>query len=270
MKIDTLTKPAKEYNEDGLLTYKNVYMVLDGATPLFNNRSQQEESIATKYVKLMIDKFKTYYDQKDDFESAMNKANQDAINMFYNSKLSKAELPSAGLAAAVDKGQYLDLYVTGDCEIRVQRQTYVDNHMDTRLRKIDDQALNDIYNHSYNEKDIKEILINNRNKLATKDGYDALMPLKGYSLNLKKRKVKKDSVCALLLYTDGFFSATRNTFNILRVNELFKYDLEEIYQKILDKAKSDPQLNKFKRFKIIDDITAIKITYKDTCKGKTL
>ena len=93
------------------------------------------------------------------------------------------------------------------------------------------------------------------------EGYNVFAPYDNPNFNFLSASVEKKDVKYVYLFSDGFASAfdcfgIYNSFETMFKDEI---DLKLIIDKIVNVAKSDPDYNLYPRFKLIDDITAIKI-----------
>lgn len=264
MKINAKTRKSHHYNEDRFIIGNNFYIVIDGATPLVKTGDRNLACFMVNYIKKHINKYQGRI--KERLEQLSN-------DMFYELNIDSDDtsyLPSASLAYVEEIDDYYHVGILGDCEVTFK--TY-DNEIircfTTELTKLDDISLSKQveYAYKYNihvieaRKYIQDILIKHRKMINKNDGYFAYTLAKDYVLNEKEFKINKELVKEIYLYSDGFSQSFQHLKIYTSHQEMFKNDLninDEI-DKIEKQAYSDPYCDKYPRFKIIDDITIIKI-----------
>lgn len=253
--VKAVTRPYRDYNEDGFIIEDGFYVVMDGATTLLNGQASKDGSIAERFVHYAKKNLYRFYKESNDFLEAIHRLSRESYHYFNISSKIPAELPSMALVCAIEKKNYYELYIIGDTGVGIK---YLSGRyklaMDKRVKELDRIAVDYKYkSHVY----FKDILIKHRNLLGVK--YQALIPSLEMVYEPIRFRVMKNKVDKILLFTDGYFSM-RDTFMITKKNiDFINHDLDQGVQRIVDVAYQDKDMVKFRRLKVIDDITAIKI-----------
>ena len=269
-KIDFISKPSRDFNEDGIITEHPIYTVFDGATSLKKhpNINTSEAEMLVRYLEKQLP---LAYKHFQSFDQALKTLSKEYFKNNHNIYQNMTHKPSVGIAAAIDTGEHFELYVLGDCEI-----VYLNhNEKATRfsyygLQALDTQAINEMKKIAKEKnisiadarKHIDDILLENRSLMNRLEGYQVFTPDKDPSFEIKHKRILKRTTKALFLYTDGFGQA----FDTLKLRSgystLFhsKLNIDHIVDSINKTWNRDLQLNKHPRFKPKDDITVIKIT----------
>lgn len=264
MKIDALTRKSHFWNEDRFILGNNYYLVIDGATPLIKNKGHNLACYMVKYIKKNIHKY------NGSIKTRLEMLSSDIYKSLKTLSDDTAYLPSASLSYVEDKGDEYEIGIVGDCEAVVKK---VDGEIircyDDSLSKLDDFALSKMIEIA-KEKNIdivdarpfiNDILIENRRLQNKENGYNAYTVLPNFSLNELKFKFKKSDVTEIYLYSDGFSDAFTSLGIYSSYEEMFKnsIDIKEEVNKIKLASYNDSKCNKNPRFKVIDDITIVKI-----------
>lgn len=266
MKIEKLTRKSHYYNEDRFLINKDFIMVMDGATSLENsNLKPTGGSYLVNKLKKDLPKLKG---------NIFSRLNVISKNMYdeisENNDINVKMLPSAGLAWVEFDKDDLVVHTIGDCEATIiTKENKIIRIVINDLIKLDDKAIEEMKEVSKKEnisiKDsrvlINDTLIKHRMMMNTKNGYSIYCPCDKPDFKYSTNKFKISEIKEIYLYSDGFADAF-TTFNIYNSHEeMFSknIDINKVVKKIAIKAFKDPLYNKYPRFKIIDDITAIKI-----------
>lgn len=246
-----ITRKAKQVNEDGTLFKPPYYMVIDGATPL-NNDKKSAALLKTYIIRHFI---KIYESERN-----ITKTLQVISQKYYEIKRYKDEkpvdLPSAGIAIVIDHKDTYELFLLGDTSICVLfKDGNTKLYHDDRLTHLDQEAI------QIKDKNVLiERLKHNRNLLGTH--YDAFIPSKHLIFKEFTYRLKKEDVRKIRLYSDGF-SSIMDTFNdIDDLNTFMNVDIKDILKRIKKLAFSDDSLERYPRFKVIDDISVIEIINK--------
>lgn len=259
MNIKSLTIPYRKYNEDGLIITDNLYVVLDGATTLYETQSTNDYSIASKLVDYMIDELPAIFaSSNNDFEKAIHILSEKSYDYFGFTETEPAKLPSVSLAAVVVSNKHFKLYLLGDVSISYKN---INNNYyrftDTSLDKLDSEVIELFKKYKSREK-VLPYLIRNRNFLGNK--YQAFIPSKEPEFNFKKKQILKSSINRLSIYSDGYYSI-RDTFKIVKNHkEFLDTDIKKAADLIQSAANNDKEIIKYPRLKHIDDISVIELT----------
>lgn len=256
MKYNKITIPYRSYNEDGILINQPLYMVVDGATPLISNQEYHNSSLASLFVEYSLNRIKQVYNETNNFKETLYRVSKEAHNYFNINTLDPVELPSMGLACLIEDDKYYNLYIMGDCAISYVRGDKSERFIDTRLTKLDNIILKEIKK-GKTRKDIMPELINHRNLIGLK--YEVFIPSKNPNFEIKTKRIKKENISKILLYTDGYYSI-RDTFKGVRNHsEFIHLEINEGINIIRSKAEIDRNIEKYPRFKYIDDITVLEL-----------
>ena len=149
------------------------------------------------------------------------------------------------------------------------RSVYETNQLhrfsDQRLVKLDEIGKKMLV-HYMKQKDfnhaitlVKPTLIKHRNLLNEPNGYMAFQPSLVPEFIVKKKTIKLKHLKSFLIYSDGYYSA-RDAFNLFKNHQtFFCSNIEQTISNIKLRAYEDNQLILYPRFKIIDDISVIKV-----------
>lgn len=239
-------------------------MVLDGATALDapkDYKRKSESSRLTSYLK-----------------SALLRTDHPADTELFRSL--SAELygeglfrsASAGLAGAAIEGDVVRFFSLGDCEViyrlksgevgRVKREEL--DALDTAaLERMKQVAREKGISIKESRTFITDILRSNRSMKNALGGYQVFEPLRDPSFTLYEKTYRSDEVDAFYVCSDGF-SQCFTTLDIFPSCEaLFQTEepIESICKKIKSVSFSDPDFDRYPRFKIVDDITVIKVEF---------
>ena len=264
----TIIKP----NEDKIIIFDNLFVVIDGATGLGEKKISSTDSDAQWFVNYISDYFSENWNSKSQFipflREALNAVNSKYLDLINNSENIKPfELPSAGLAAVQIFDKHIIAYRIGDCSLYIKNQnSVIDVFGDSPLNALDQKSISMLTRElkkglSITEarENIKDILKQNRSKMNQKDGY-SVITIHPDSINgFEKKKIDLLKNTELLLTSDGFSA----------FNEKYEFPLEEVFQKVnknsLDDVikelreieSNDDKLLQFPRLKAHDDATCI-------------
>lgn len=258
MRVNKITKGYRNYNEDTYIIHNNYYIVIDGATPLYDNQASSDTSIAYELVKYAEVELPKLLDQYS-FEDAINNLSINAYKYFKFTSNEPAKLPSMGIAAVYIEDKYSTLYLLGDCAISYLNKKGKDyRFVDTSLEELDKISINEFFKTKKRE-DIKETLIKHRNLLGIK--YQAFIPSNNPNFKFMTRRVKTISLQKVLIYSDGYYALRKPFRQVNNHKEFVNTDLNTALKSIQNSAYNDQSINKHKRLKVIDDITAIEIIF---------
>lgn len=266
MKIYCKTRKSHRWNEDRFVRGHDFCIVLDGATPLKKSGRFNEARWLVDYLKKNI----TRYD--GDIKSRLLELCKKAYHEFPADIKEQDYLPSASACWAEWSNEKIRIGILGDCEVTaITKDGEILRCYDDRLRKLDDIAIQEMVSSAHKHSStilearnfIDDTLIKHRNLINKPDGYSALTLSLDPKINEKAFQLEKDKIKNLYLYSDGFSQAFENLKIYRNHVELFK-QIESIdgeIDKIVKTSFEDRNCNKFPRFKIIDDITVVKIDF---------
>lgn len=268
MQIEKITRKSHFYNEDRFIVNKNFCMVVDGATSLKKTNLKPTDG------SFFADQIKKGLSSKNInvFESLNNVSKSVFKKIYKKDDKTDEYLPSAGLAWVEFNEYQINCHTIGDCEIIIKTK---DDRI-IRLRKeelinLDDVAKNEMIkiakskNISIKESRllIEDLLLKHRLKMNKEGGYDVFTPSKNPDFKYLNFSINNNDVKEIYVYTDGFADAYMTLGIFDSYQNMFKESLniQEIVDEIVDKCKKDSNYNLYPRFKLIDDITIIKIIF---------
>lgn len=267
MKVEYKTRKCHYYNEDRIFIGKNLFMVMDGATPLVKNGVKPTEaSWLVSFVKKRLPLT---------CENVVGKLKEISISALeqlveWKFPIDDKYMPSCGISFVNFLGDKIEAQTLGDCEVtfRLKNGEVVRVYQDD-LIKLDAIAVEKMEKIAKEKnipmlearKEINDILIKHRSYMNKKGGYSVFTPSKTGEFTYSNFVIDKDKVDEIYIYTDGI----SQSFDELKIynshEEMFKKSLniEKEIKKIEKKAFLDKDCNKYPRFKTIDDIAVIKI-----------
>lgn len=266
MKVYCKTRKSHRWNEDRFINGRNYSIVLDGATPLKKSEQLNEARWFVDYLKKNIN----IYD--GDIKSRLLKLCEEAYNIFPAELKEDDYLPSASACWAEWNGEEIKLGILGDCEITaITADGKILRYSDDRLRALDNLAVDEMVTAARERNTtvlqarefITDTLIKHRKLVNKPNGYSALTLSPNAKICERAFSLKKCEIKTLYLYSDGFSQAFEN-LGIYETHAHMFERLESIdaeIAKIVEASFNDPDCNMHPRFKIIDDITAIKIDF---------
>ncbi|MDR4969022.1 MAG: hypothetical protein RG740_05340, partial [Acholeplasmataceae bacterium] len=236
IKYQKLSIPSKSYNEDGYIIQPPMYVVFDGATPLFNQDSN--ESSASHMVRFLESNLYSKYNEFHSFEKALHELSKAYHHAQDTIDYDKAKTPSAGIAAVIEDKDYFNLYVLGDCEIvylnqndHAKRFAYYDlQNLDRKaIKQMKEIAKKQNIDFKTARSYIDDTIISNRRLMNEKDGYNVFAPSKCPTFQIKTKRILKSTTKPIFIYTDGFGQAFDNLKIAKGYTNLFKSSLDIEY-----------------------------------------
>ena len=267
MKIKKYTRKSHYFNEDRYIINKDFIMVIDGATSLEkSNLKPTSGAYLAGYIKTTLPKIKG---------NIIERLNIVSKNIYRtletNNNINEKILPSCGMAWVEFYGDKIIIHTIGDCEaFVVKKDNATARIVIDDLLKLDDISLDELKKTS-KEKNISirdarplinETLIKHRLLMNKEGGYSVFTPSNNPNFKYSTHEYNVSEVKDIYLYSDGFADAF-TTFKLFKSAEhLFSKNrnIKKIINKIAKKASEDKNYNKYPRFKIIDDITIVKIS----------
>lgn len=265
MQVDFFSKKYRIFNEDLCIVKNDMFCVMDGATDLNYLNKEQTSSPASKLVSEINDFFNEKKISINNFESLLKEV---LINNVNNEKA------TIGCSLVFIDNNYIYYWTIGDCSILVEYKNKknkiiikkklpkLDSKVIKLARKIQ-QQYNIDFKTALKNNDVVNLLKKNRSKANKFNGYKIISNDEKFikSLKIKFKKIKTSKVNRLILMSDGFYQC----FELLNIfkstQELLNSDLKirNIIEKIFEVQNNDKQLDKYNRFKIHDDASAISI-----------
>ncbi len=275
MKVEKISRKSHYYNEDRFVVSNNFCMVLDGATALQKSNffKPTEASWFVSFIKSSLQR------KTDNVLNKLSEISKQA-HLNFNEILFQNDVginelsyyPSAGLSFAEIHGDKVEICTIGDCEAVVKLKSgKTFRIMQPQLSELDEQALKTMIElkqtrHLKMKDAVKacaDVLLENRKLMNTPSGYSVYTLSQTGEFNYLRERFNIEEIDEIYLYTDGVSQA----FNELKIypswKEMFEksVDIREEVEKIVKKAFSDKECEKYPRFKIIDDVTMLKITF---------
>lgn len=264
MKINARTRKSHYWNEDRFVLGKNYAVVIDGATPLLKNNSFNEACWMVNYLKKNLNKY------TGSIKERLLVLSKEAFNLMPVKIKEENYLPSAGMSWVEWDNEFFYVSILGDCEATL---VTLDNEVircyGSELGLLDNKAIIEMVEiakckqiHVKEARPyVADTLLKHRKMVNKPGGYSAFTLSDNPVINEKTFKFAKDKIKEIYLYSDGFASS----FESLKIYEnhqaMFKdsLDLDLEIQKIVQKSFSDKYCDAYPRFKVIDDITIVKI-----------
>ncbi len=263
---------SAKYNEDIIGTTPKGVWVLDGATGLNNKNLVCKESDAkwyvtwwNEYLNENIDKNKNL---KDIVKEGIRLINKEYEEKLENSEITKLDKPSSSLCVVKFHQDNIEYLILGDCALHTLESDKVSIIKTQSLQELDNkvyekmESLPDLWNISHEEiKDrVMDIIINNRLKKNTKEGYWILEFEEEAVDNALYGSITIDKNISIMLTSDGF-SCISDRYALIKDKELIKevkrHGVSNIYSKLRGFEEEEFSVNKFPRFKIKDDSSCI-------------
>lgn len=266
MHIEKITRKSHQYNEDRFLIQKDFVMVMDGATSLDkSNLKPTSGSYLVNKIKSDLPKL------KGDIISRLDIIAKDIYKTLEDSNgMDSRILPSAGLSWVEFQQNEIIVHTIGDCEASiVTKDNKVIRIVINDLLKLDDIAINELIEISKKENiSIKEArpkisntLVRHRLLMNKENGYSIFTPSANPNFKYSTTIFKKSDIKEMYLYSDGFSDAF-TTFKLYSSPEAMfskSININNVVKEIVKKSQEDKSYNKYPRFKLIDDITVVKI-----------
>ena len=266
MKIYPKTRKSHRWNEDRFIVGKDYFVVIDGATPLKKSGQFNEARWMVDYLKK---NFKRY---SGDIKYRLQRLCEDAYNDLPVKLSDEDYLPTASACWAELSQKKIKIGILGDCEVTaVTKDGKIIRFYDDKLEGLDKKAIDEMVSVAKEKnlrieearKFIQETLIRHRKLANKKDGYFVLSLSPSVQINEKSYEIDAENVKTLYLYSDGFSQAFTNLKIYPDHREMFEKieGLDAEIKKIVDVSFGDEKLDKYPRFKKIDDVTVVKIDF---------
>lgn len=260
----------KAKNEDCFYLADDLAFVIDGASGLDKINITNEISDAAWYshnIKDAILEFQNESDIREVLFRAVKKVNGEyrKLEGFEQVK----DFPSAVIAMARKKEDFLEILVLGDCMCILQkRDMSVERVEDTRIETFDKRAIQ--YGMLKREETgldfcdtkvmYRNILISNRTMKNKPGGYYCLSDDDAAIHEAYVKKYRLDDIRAIGIMSDGF-SQILDLFHLYDdksfLSTISQKDLHEIYDELYDAQCADRKMNIYPRFSKSDDATLL-------------
>ncbi|WP_157724771.1 protein phosphatase 2C domain-containing protein [Virgibacillus phasianinus] len=280
MKVEYKTaKGVSRLNEDSLIINKDelVYGVADGVSSLVPFTSRKNLTggyIASNEVKQHFESNKKHGDLFSGV-SRVNQRIQDEMKK-YDIDISKKEtLWGTALALLKITDTSIEYIQTGDCmliavynndETRVLTRLQVEHLESSAIQKWKEGIEQGVKSKSELTKRVKDILISNRHKSNTEDGYGVLNGEQNAMDYVEIGSINKIGIKQLILMTDGMFYPEEVVpggmdYWKFITSTLNTKGLDQYVNDLVNIEESDPECIAYPRFKKSDDKAAIIITF---------
>ncbi|NBJ70362.1 MULTISPECIES: protein phosphatase 2C domain-containing protein [Clostridia] len=280
MKIETVTcKGVGKLNEDSVIINDDIsiYGVADGVSSIVPFANQENETggyIASNLVRNYYQTLHCASSFLDDF-AKINTQLQDKMNEYNIDTLKKEQLWGTALALVKISPNGIDFIQTGDCMIFA---VYEDNAVRTLTRAqtapLEKAAINrwkeligkGVTKQAELMKDVKDILITNRQKSNTPAGYGVLNGEDDAIKFTEFGKINKNGLKHIVIMTDGLFLPKElvpehECYWKSVINEVLSKGLQAYADELIELEASDPECVRYPRFKMSDDKAGVWITF---------
>ncbi|WP_236561162.1 protein phosphatase 2C domain-containing protein [Pontibacillus sp. HMF3514] len=281
MKIETITyKGVGELNEDSLILNDDIslYGVADGVSSLVPFKS--DDNLTGGYI--ASNEVKKYFEHvhhsthlsQDLF--MINQNIREKMEAYGIDMVKKEKLWGTAVAMVKISERGVEFIQTGDCMILV---VYQDDHVrpltHLQTEHLENKALNrwiELVQNGVNAREdlmneVKDILISNRMKSNTPEGYGVLNGEESAIDYTEYGEINKVGLKHLILMTDGLFlplesvPANENYWDYV-AQRILQKGLKKYANELMELEESDPECLKYPRFKKSDDKAGLVITFK--------
>lgn len=280
MKVEHITiKGVGKLNEDSIIINDEIliYGVADGVSSLTSFESKEEHTggyIASNEVKSYFESLKTYNNFFDDLVK-INQVIRDRMKEYEIDIVKKEQLWGTALAAIKVSDTGIDFIQTGDCMIIA---VYKDNEVRplTRLQVSHLESLAIVKWKELIEKglktreelikEVKDILISNRKKSNTFNGYGVLNGELQASDYFEYGRINKIELKHLIILSDGMFLPIELIpvgieYWDYVIDCILKKGIEKYSRDLIEMEEEDPECVMYPRLKKSDDKTGIIISF---------
>lgn len=277
--IKTITQWDNKDNEDYLYASNQFSFILDGSTGLKKFNIFEGESDARWFANLLGNELKAKLHSNDSISNILVESLSQIRNQYtYHLKLlgmdmtslNKVELPTASITVLRFNGKEIEYYQLGDCTtVLYYRDDTVEILHDDSVSVKDKSVIKSLIKYSYetglSPRDclpkIHPQLVENRNEYNTASGY-WILDLYGTGIeNAEQKIIPLENISSIAMMTDGFASVvdTVKLFDNYKelIKAMSKTPLNEIVDNLFEILENDVLLEKYPRFKLKDDASAI-------------
>ena len=271
MEINSISIPYRSFNEDGVVVVKDhLFVVIDAATVLGDSFHKPTDGVylLDKLKKGIMNIYKKGKMHPKYFQKQMNILSKRIYRDYIkgiDGELERYQYPNAAIAVCYIDMCDVHFYSIGDTSTFIKFKDGKAKYISDKSIPLMDKEFAEKYTKKgiYKIEDMFEVLRYNRS-LLNKNGRRCIFSLyKRPHLKFKHYKCDIRKLNEVYLCSDGYYEAFE-TFKIFKTRrELFSSnnDLQDVSRKIINEANNDKQSKKYPRIKVIDDITAIKVTF---------
>lgn len=271
MEVNSISKPYREFNEDGVVVVKDhLFVVIDTATALGEPFHSPTDGVylLNKLKEELLKFYKNGKLKPNNFLMRMKQISKKLYKDYtkgIDKELERYQFPNASIAVCYVDGIKVHIFSIGDASTFVRLKNNKSQYISDKSIPLMDREVVKYYHskgvNQFNE--MYEILRKNRS-LLNKNGRRCTFSLyKNPHFKFKHYIYDIRKIDQIYLCSDGYYEAF-DTFKLFKSRrELFsnKNDLQDVYKKIFEIAHKDKDMVLYPRLKIIDDITAIRITF---------
>ena len=262
MKEQHFTIRAHSYNEDRFVVTDRLFAVIDGASGLTKEDKNGVGTCASRLAAFV--------------KSALQSYRGENVGQFLRELSRRAyaegfdESVSCGVSVVQLCKDVARFYTVGDCEIIYRhRGGEVLRFHQTEINDLDEKAIREMVRYATENKisvraarpHIQDILIHHRSLRNTPGGYSIFAPSAEPCFEVKSMEIPLSELESLYLCTDGFLPCFTSLGIFGDERGLFTTSLsvKDICLQIQKILRQDKDFNTFPRFKLFDDITAIRV-----------
>lgn len=255
-----------DYGEDRIIKQDNFYMVIDGATPLYNDTNPRMLGYKNKtWASWLVSILKESIEKRN---KEVMEVLKDVSIKLYNEfiKINPDDskyFPSCNFAMLQIVGDEAIFTTIGDCEAFIKFKDGIMRRIyQPELIELDKKALDYMISIGGKDKDsVIDMLRENRSLMNKENGYNTYTISANPNFKYTIEKYNMNDIYEIYLYTDGISQAFDEFKIVNNPEELFtKYKTASaIVDDIIKASRSDFSMKKYPRFKRIDDIAIIKL-----------
>ncbi|MEC0241234.1 protein phosphatase 2C domain-containing protein [Paenibacillus dokdonensis] len=273
-----------EWNEDAVVLNEKqqLYGVIDGATSLVPFRGANNET-GGRLASQLLQRYFEQLTSEDcrDLETLTNEANFQLGEEMRVSGIrmdDKRELWTAAIAIIRITDHHIEYAQAGDCmlmalyrdgSVRTITRDHVSHIGDVPMTTWKEGIASGIRTKAALREKVQPLLLRNKDKMNTDDGYSVLNGLPDAEKYIEYGKINRIQLAGLLLVTDGLFypeewpnTASENEkLDEKLLRRVASDGLENYAEWLLSLEKDDPECIRYPRFKISDDKSGVWITF---------
>lgn len=229
----------RKYNNDIKNNMENIYYVMDGATPLFDDNIFFETSDLYEYMQLLKKNIVVNENIKESFKNGIIESNKRLTNL---ESYKEYELPNYTIAAVKEHENTYEFFLLCDCLISIlYKNGEIENIIDNRFDKVREgnakeaREIDGIIELSADERtNMKKEMYRKYRKFANaQDGYPVGSTNPESIENGIIKEIEKAKIDKILLCTDGLYD------EIGMPKEEKDFDKECLEEKIRDTKNRD-------------------------------
>jgi len=284
MNVQTISiRGGLEWNEDALVVMKDagLYGVLDGATSVMPYRGTSGETggyLASNFIKQYIEKIDEVRFSSISLQQAVIEANAALRQEMMATGVDvedKKQLWTTGIALIRINDQSIDYVQAGDCMIfAVYKNGTIRKVTHDQVAHIDEQTMKlwkgYVDQGMTSRQEIRQLvephIRNNKAIMNTLEGYTTLSGQVELDELLEHGTINRIQLSSILIVTDGLFPYSEDEASRLDEYLLFAQlqesgSLQNYAEHLIKIEESDPECQRYIRFKKSDDKTAVWIQW---------